>query len=1081
MRVLYLRYVFTVCLALGAWLPTWAQPGVDPLSTGLSGAALRANLKANWYDGRTSVLSYSSARQRMYSSIDVRGGKITCVYTGYQRPSSSSSNADPINCEHTVPQSFFSSASPMVSDIHHLFPTYSSANSARSNYAFDEFTDGQTRTYYYVVNNTYTASTTLPSGFDAAQASKISTSTRWEPREEHKGDLARCIFYFYTMYPTQAGTLDRVADPDVLYQWHLQDPVSDVERDRNNGIEDAQGNRNPYVDFPDAVLQAWNDAIIINPTTPTIATSVPKLSFTPGEALEVSYTITGNFAGANTFTAQLSQPDGSFATSTTIGTRVAGTGGTIACTIPAGAASGTSYKIRVIANNPFTVGTENAGAITIGAAVPAAITIGTVPGGTFEQGASFAVPFTVTGTFNAGNTFYAELSSASGSFASGGTQVGSRTGTGGGDIVVTLPTTTTPSNSYRLRITSSNPGIAETAGTSVQTGTFTVTAFTPPTLTVTGVDAAAPYQPGDAIEVAFDLTGNYAAGNVFTAQLSDAAGSFASPAVLGTLSGTVGATVVGTVPAATPAGTGYQVRVVSSSPVVTSAGFPAAAPFVAIEVAPAPVITLEPFGGTYNAGDGGSLTYTVGGTGSFAASNQFTVQLSDANGSFVGAQTISTPVTGTTGGNLSFTIPATALGGTNYRIRVAGSNPATVSQDNGAPLTVIANTSAQLPVVINKYQNNGSSDVVELLVIQNNLDLRGYILKDFSASMVNDNGGRHEFSANALWSSLPAGALVIVRAGSTAAADVTLNPATSDWTVDVGLDNTTYFTDLGGTFDIAGTEIVMLKSPGSGATGTTGNVHSIAAGNPSGGVNYLQAIEGGSVLRSTTGGTTTVYATSPASLISEFIGSASATGTASFGAGNNTTNQTLIDNLRASQTAPFITTLSPGFGLVGEVVTLSGGNFSATLANNVVRFGATVATVQSATANQLTVLVPDVPPATYSVTVDVTGSPLTAQAPIGFAVTVATPNDAPGLPLGLAVRSYPNPVREVLQLEVDMARPAAVAVEVLSTQGAVVARFAYPATLALREALNLSTLPSGVYLVRLQAGGEGTHWRVVKQ
>lgn len=72
-----------------------------------------------------------------------------------------------------------------------------------------------------------------------------------------------------------------------------------------------------------------------------------------------------------------------------------------------------------------------------------------------------------------------------------------------------------------------------------------------------------------ALSVPFSATGSYNTGNVFTAQLSNASGSFASPQVIGTLNGTTSGVISATVPASTPAGTGYRIRVVSSSPAVT--------------------------------------------------------------------------------------------------------------------------------------------------------------------------------------------------------------------------------------------------------------------------------------------------------------------------------------------------------------------------------------------------------------------------------------------------------------------------------------------------------------------------------
>jgi hypothetical protein len=60
------------------------------------------------------------------------------------------------------------------------------------------------------------------------------------------------------------------------------------------------------------------------------------------------------------------------------------------------------------------------------------------------------------------------------------------------------------------------------------------------------------------------------AGNVVTAELSDATGSFASPVVLGTLSATSSGTITGTIPASTPTGSGYRIRVTSTNYALTA-------------------------------------------------------------------------------------------------------------------------------------------------------------------------------------------------------------------------------------------------------------------------------------------------------------------------------------------------------------------------------------------------------------------------------------------------------------------------------------------------------------------------------
>jgi aldose sugar dehydrogenase len=75
---------------------------------------------------------------------------------------------------------------------------------------------------------------------------------------------------------------------------------------------------------------------------------------------------------------------------------------------------------------------------------------------------------------------------------------------------------------------------------------------------------------GEQIQISFDATGPFTTANVFTAQLSDAAGSFAAPIVLGTLESLNGGIITTTLPCSVPAGTGYRVRIVSSNPAETS-------------------------------------------------------------------------------------------------------------------------------------------------------------------------------------------------------------------------------------------------------------------------------------------------------------------------------------------------------------------------------------------------------------------------------------------------------------------------------------------------------------------------------
>ncbi len=77
-----------------------------------------------------------------------------------------------------------------------------------------------------------------------------------EPRDLSKGNIARSILYMHKQYelPITNELLQ------TLKLWNRQDPPSEQEADRNNKIEQLQGQRNPYIDKPMLV-----EKIILSP------------------------------------------------------------------------------------------------------------------------------------------------------------------------------------------------------------------------------------------------------------------------------------------------------------------------------------------------------------------------------------------------------------------------------------------------------------------------------------------------------------------------------------------------------------------------------------------------------------------------------------------------------------------------------------------------------------------------------------------------------------------------------------------------------------------------------------------------
>jgi hypothetical protein len=103
---------------------------------------------------------------------------------------------------------------------------------------------------------------------------------------------------------------------------------------------------------------------------------------------------------------------------------------------------------------------------------------------------------------------------------------------------------------------------------------------------------ASVYCVGANLQLSFNATGTFGSGNVFTAQLSDANGSFATPTTIGSLSSITPAPISVNIPTGATGGTGYKIRVVASTPATTGAE---SIPFTVSVPAATPVITSNGF------------------------------------------------------------------------------------------------------------------------------------------------------------------------------------------------------------------------------------------------------------------------------------------------------------------------------------------------------------------------------------------------------------------------------------------------------------------------------------------------------
>ncbi len=193
------------------------------------------------------------------------------------------------------------------------------------------------------------------------------------------------------------------------------------------------------------------------------------------------------------------------------------------------------------------------------------ITTSTITGSPFCAGAAVNVPYTISGTFTSGNIFTAQLSDATGSFASP-VAIGTLTSTNAGTINATIPFTTASGTAYRVRVVSSNPvTTGSNNGANLTVNALTLSA---PVLTETS------FCQGQTFSITYTVNcdfSNTPSNNIFTAQLSDATGSFASPVTIGTNTSVASGTISASIPGGTPAGSAYRIRIVASNPAITSA------------------------------------------------------------------------------------------------------------------------------------------------------------------------------------------------------------------------------------------------------------------------------------------------------------------------------------------------------------------------------------------------------------------------------------------------------------------------------------------------------------------------------
>ena len=229
------------------------------------------------YDGLWGAYPYTDVHENgyvwdMYS--DCTWKSINSNHCGSYK-----NECDCYNREHSIPRSWYGgTTSGPGCDIFHLVPTDGKVNGVRGNYPFGEVSSADYNKHGNKRGSAKSITITGGNTIAGNTGTNISASgTVFEPRDEYKGDFARGYMgallrwagdkdftdgegskTFTTNFSTGSFGLTKYGVA-LLMKWHRQDPVSKKEIDRNNGIQQTQGNRNPFIDYPYLAEYIWGE------------------------------------------------------------------------------------------------------------------------------------------------------------------------------------------------------------------------------------------------------------------------------------------------------------------------------------------------------------------------------------------------------------------------------------------------------------------------------------------------------------------------------------------------------------------------------------------------------------------------------------------------------------------------------------------------------------------------------------------------------------------------------------------------------------------------------------------------------
>ncbi len=205
----------------------------------LSSSALKASLHNLMTNTHKKITTYNDCRDYVWKTDceNNNTSNATTLYTSHSMDSSEWKGTWTCNREHVWPQSLGGgNTSGGGADLHHIRPAEARVNSSRGN-----------KKYGYA-------------------------SGQYVPQDNVKGDVARICLYVYVRWGSAWGA-DSITEVfqsvDVLLEWCELDPVDTWEMGRNEVVQDIQGNRNVFIDYPELAWTLFDEEVPNDMITPS--------------------------------------------------------------------------------------------------------------------------------------------------------------------------------------------------------------------------------------------------------------------------------------------------------------------------------------------------------------------------------------------------------------------------------------------------------------------------------------------------------------------------------------------------------------------------------------------------------------------------------------------------------------------------------------------------------------------------------------------------------------------------------------------------------------------------------------------